>query len=156
MEMSSPGARDELTAWFDSYLDALNAHDIPAVLEFMSDDVVYADMAVGERMEGRAATGEFLGRMATNVSTDYRFDNEQVLIDGELFALVWTMSGTNDRGDERAGVHATGRRFRVPGVSIGRLRDGKVVQQRDYWNMADFLSQVGLMPAPHGAAPATS
>jgi ketosteroid isomerase-like protein len=38
MPMSSPGARDELTAWFDSYLDALNAHDIPAVLGFISDD----------------------------------------------------------------------------------------------------------------------
>jgi steroid delta-isomerase-like uncharacterized protein len=150
---SSPGAREHLTAWFDAYLDALNAHDIPAVLEFMSEDVVYMDMAVGERMEGRAATGEFLDRMATNVSTDYRFDNEQVLLDGEWFALVWTMSGTKDQGDEEAGVPATGRRFEVPGVSIGRLRDGKIVEQRDYWNMAGFLSQVGLMPA---AAPATS
>jgi steroid delta-isomerase-like uncharacterized protein len=146
VQVSSTGAREELTAWFDSYLDALNAHDIPAVLEFMRDDVVYTDMAVGERMEGRVATGEFLGRLATNVSTDYRFDNEQVLIDGESFALVWTMSGTKDRGDEQ--VPATGRRFGVPGVSIGRLRDGKVVEQRDYWNMAAFLMQVGLMPAP--------
>ena len=153
--MSSTGAREELTAWFDSYLDALNAHDIPGVLEFMRDDVVYTDMAVGERMEGRVATGEFLGRMATNVSTDYRFDNEQVLIDGESFALVWTMSGTKDRGDEQAGVPATGRRFDVPGVSIGRLRDGKVVEQRDYWNMAGFLVQVGLMPSPQGAAATT-
>ena len=153
--MSSTGAREELMAWFDAYLDALNAHDIPAVLEFMSDDVVYADMAVGERMEGRVATGEFLGRMATDVSSDYRFDTEQVLIDGESFALVWTMSGTKDRGDEQAGVPATGRRFQVPGVSIGRLRDGKVVEQRDYWNMAGFLAQVGLMPVPQAAAPAT-
>jgi len=152
--MSSTASREEFMAWFDAYLDALNAHDIPAVLEFMSDDVVYTDMAVGERMEGRATTGDFLGRMATNVSTDYRFDNEQVLIDGESFALVWTMSGTKDRGHER--VPATGRRFGVPGVSIGRLRDGKVVEQRDYWNMAGFLVQVGLMPAPQGAAPTTN
>ena len=140
--------------WFDAYLDALNAHDIPAVLEFMRDDVVYSDMAVGERMEGRAATGEFLGLMATNVSSDYRFDNEQVLIDGESFALVWTMSGTKDRGDER--VPATGRRFAVPGVSIGRLRDGKVLEQRDYWNMAAFLMQIGLMPTPQGAGSTTN
>jgi steroid delta-isomerase-like uncharacterized protein len=153
---SNPRSRAELTAWFDSYLNALNAHDVPAVLEYMSDDVIYTDMAVGERMEGRAATGEFLGRMATNVSTDYRFDNEQVLIDGAFFALVWTMSGTNDRGDEQAGVPATGRRFEVPGVSIGRLLDGKVVEQRDYWNMAAFLAQVGLMAAPQGTAPAIS
>ena len=153
--VSSTDAREELMAWFDAYLDALNAHDIPAVLEFMSDDVVYTDMAVGERMEGRAATGEFLGRMATSVSSDYHFDNERVLVDGEEFALVWTMSGTKDRGDEQAGVPATGRRFQVPGVSIGRLRDGKVVEQRDYWNMAGFLAQIGLLPSPQGAAPST-
>jgi hypothetical protein len=66
---------------------------------------------------------------------------------------MWTMSGTKDRGDERA--LATGRRFGVPGVSIGRLRDRKVVEQRDYWNMAGFLVQVGLMPAPAAAASTT-
>jgi steroid delta-isomerase-like uncharacterized protein len=148
---SSSAAHGHLAAWFDDYLAALNAHDIPRVLDFMRDDVVYADMAVGERMEGREATGEFLGRMATDVSSDYRFDNEQVLVDGEAFALVWTMSGTKDRGDAQGGLPATGRRFQIPGVSIGRLQEGKVAEQRDYWNMAAFLAQVGLMPA----APAT-
>jgi hypothetical protein len=36
------------------------------------------------------------------------------------------------------------------------MRDGKVVEQRDYWNMAGFLVQVGLMPAPQGPAPTTN
>jgi hypothetical protein len=45
-------------------------------------------------MEGKAATGEFLGRMETSVSTDYRLDSKPVLLDGDSFALEWTMAGT--------------------------------------------------------------
>jgi hypothetical protein len=34
-------------------------------------------------------------------------------------------------------------------VSVGRLNsDGKIVTNRDYWNMADYLMQVGILPTP--------
>jgi limonene-1,2-epoxide hydrolase len=39
----------------------------------------------------------------------------------------------------------------VPGVSVGRVRDGRIVENRDYWNLADYLQQVGLMPSPEEA-----
>ena len=29
-------------------------------------------------------------------------------------------------------------------------RDAVIVQNRDYWNMADFLTQIGVMPPPEG------
>jgi hypothetical protein len=95
---------------------------------------------------------QLLGRMENNVSSHYRFDNEQLLVDGGSFALQWTMIDTKDRGDERAGFPATSRRFRIPGASGGRLRNGKIVEQHDYRNMVGFLAQVVLVPAPPGAA----
>ena len=45
------------------------------------------------------------------------------------------------------GVPATGKAFAIRGVSIGVREDGLVLQNHDYWNLAGFLMQVGLMPA---------
>jgi hypothetical protein len=36
----------------------------------------------------------------------------------------------------------------VPGVSIGRLREGKITENHDYWNLVTYLGQIGLMPEP--------
>jgi hypothetical protein len=56
------------------------------------------------------------------------------------------MRGTNDR--ERRGIPATGRSFRVRGASIGKLdASGRIVENRDYYNLAEILTQLGILPA---------
>jgi steroid delta-isomerase-like uncharacterized protein len=140
--------------WAQAYLDAWNAHDAAAVTSFMADDVVYQDFALGERFEGVAAVHAFIQGMQTNFSSDYRFEPGSVVGDGEGYALEWTMIGTNDRADSDRGLPVTGRSYRVPGVSVGRMRDGRIVENRDYWNLADYLQQVGLMPTSEEAGSA--
>jgi steroid delta-isomerase-like uncharacterized protein len=137
--------------WAQAYLDAWNAHDSAAVTSFWADDGVYQDFALGERVEGAAAVRAFVDAMETGFSSDYRFELGSVVGDGEGYALEWTMVGTNDRADPEHGLPATGRSYRVPGVSVGRVRDGRIVENRDYWNLADYLQQVGLMPTPEEA-----
>jgi steroid delta-isomerase-like uncharacterized protein len=68
-------------------------------------------------------------------------------VTGDTYAFEWTMSGTNDRADQQRGLPATGEKYEIPGVSIGRLRDGKIVENRSYWDLAGYLRQVGLMPS---------
>ncbi len=63
------------------------------------------------------------------------------------------MWGTNDREDKTRGLPNTGRAFRIQGLSIGRLRNGKVAEEHLYWNMVDYLTQVGLMPEAPVPAP---
>jgi hypothetical protein len=47
------------------------------------------------------------------------------------------------------GFPATNKSFHFKGASIGRLDDdGKIIENRDYWNMADFMTQVGPPPPP--------
>lgn len=142
--------------WIRPYTEAWNAHDVEAVVGYMTDDVVYADMALGERVEGAAAVRELLAGMATGLSSDYRMELGQVVLTEDAYAVEWTMSGTNDRSDEERGMPNTGQRFSIPGVSVGRLRDGKIAENRDYWNLAGYLMQVGLMPTPEAAAPVTA
>jgi steroid delta-isomerase-like uncharacterized protein len=135
-------------------MDAVNAHDAAAVAGLMTDDVVYVDMGVAERLEGPAAVRDFYASMETTFSSDYRMDFSRALTDGDSYAVEWTMSGTNDCDDPKHGFPATGHRFAIPGVSIGIMREGKIAEHTDYYNLAGFLMQVGLMPAL-GAASAS-
>jgi len=117
----------------------------------MTDDVIYVDLGSGERYEGRPAVSDFIDRAEREFSTDYHFEWGQFIADEESFAVEWVMSGVNDRANERFPV--TGKRFEIRGASVGRLRNGKIAENKN-WNRADYLVQVGLMAAPEAAAPA--
>lgn len=71
------------------------------------------------------------------------------LVDGDRYAAEWTMSGVHT-GD-RPGLPATMKPFRISGAGVGEVRDGRIARVRgEYWNMAEFLIQVGIMPPPGG------
>lgn len=44
------------------------------------------------------------------------------------------------------GLPATGKPFRISGAGVGEIRDGKLARVTEYWNMAEFLIQVGVLP----------
>jgi steroid delta-isomerase-like uncharacterized protein len=140
------------TGWPQQYMDAWSSHDGAKVASFMTEDVVYTDLALDERFEGPDAVREFVNDVTESLSTDYGFTLGQVVVTDDSYAFEWTMFGTNNQADEKRGLPSTGKRFEIPGVSIGRLRDGKIAENHDYWNLVAYLTQVGLMPAPGGAA----
>jgi steroid delta-isomerase-like uncharacterized protein len=116
----------------------------------MTEDVVFTDLALDERFEGPDAVREFVDDVTETLSSDYGFTLGQVVVTDDSYAFEWTMSGTNNQADEKRGLPNTGKRFEIPGVSVGRLRDGKIAENHDYWNMVVYLTQVRLMPAPGG------
>ena len=140
--------RDESTAWIEDYLAAWNAHDSVAVTDFMTTDVVYTDLGLDEQFEGIEAVRAFVDGMELGFSTDYSFTLGQAIVTSEAYSFEWIMSGTNDCPDVERDFPATGERFDIPGISIGVLRHGKIKDNRDYWNMATYLTQVGLMLEP--------
>ena len=152
--MTSDTGRSGIPNWMSAYIDAWNSHDPAKVLACMTEDVVFDDKGLGERLEGTDAVRAMLLDLTQSMSSDYRLDwGELIVGTDDLWAAEWTMAGTNDREDKARGLPNTGRPFRIQGLSIGRLRDGKVAEEHLYWNMADYLTQVGLMP--EAPAPAT-
>ena len=131
-------------AFFDAYLDAWNAHDAAAVARHMADDAIYEDVALGRVLRGPSEMASFVEE-ATRSSSDFRFEVVSLFTAGNDYANEWVMLGTNDR--EGRGVPATGRSFRVRGASIGRLNaNGRIVENRDYYNLAELLTQLGMLP----------
>jgi len=135
-------------SWIQAYIDAWNRHSADDVVGFMTPDVVYVDTALGEQHQGHDAVHHFVEQAEATLSSDYRFELTNAFATETHYAGEWTMTGTQDRTDRRMPV--TGKSFRIEGVSVGRLQGGKIRENRDYWNMAAFLTQLGLMPQPAG------
>jgi steroid delta-isomerase-like uncharacterized protein len=135
-----------MASWMQEYLAAWNSHDASKVADFMADDATYEDLSIMELHEGRDAVRAFVDG-AELFSKDYAFTSISEQQSGDRYALEWEMFGTNT--GEAGGLPATNKPYRIRGVSIGQLDGaGKIKWNRDYWNMADYLTQVGILPPP--------
>ena len=77
-------------------------------------------------------------------SPDVKFELKSCFGSGEWVASEWVMSGTH--AGSVPGIPATGKSFSIRGSWIYELRKGRISRDCDYWNLASFLQQVGLMP----------
>jgi steroid delta-isomerase-like uncharacterized protein len=130
------------------YIAAWNSHDGGQVASFMADDVDFEDVTMGVQLRGPKEVEAFAFDFGESFSSDYRFTLVTELATDTTLAAEWTVSGTHDRGSPQ--LPATGKPFTIRGVTIARLRDGKIAYNRDYWDMAGFLVEVGILPPPGG------
>lgn len=78
---------------------------------------------------------------------DLRYIIEEVIVEGELIAARWIAQGTHT-GELRGPLGQlapTGRAIRFPGITMGRVANGKATG--DTWVIADFLGlrrQLGI------------
>lgn len=123
------------------YYAAFNAGDMPAFLGLLTDDVAH-DINQGERQLGRAAFQQFMQRM----NTSYREQIVDLVVmthaDGRRAAAEFTVLGEYLRTDEGL-PPATGQRYRLPAGAFFELREGKVARISNYYNLQDWLRQVG-------------
>lgn len=135
-----------------TWVEAQDARDYDRMVRCMAADAVHEDMTMGVRKEGRPEIEAFARDLEEHLSSDYRIRLVDLLAGEDGYAAEWEISGTNDRADDRYGMPATGRGFTMRGVSVGRVRDGLIVANRDYWDLAGYLGQVGLLPQSAAAA----
>jgi len=109
-----------MSKFFVDYFKAWDELDLEAVLAFFTDDIVYEDTTVEHVATGAGQMRRFIQSSFTNVP-DAKFDYVGDVTTDDAFAVEWVMQPMNVRG-----------------VSIGKLRDGKICEQRDYWNGAKF------------------
>jgi steroid delta-isomerase-like uncharacterized protein len=113
----------------------------------MTDDCVYEDVTLGESHKGAEDIAAFVEGMAAGFSDDYGFTLVAAGSTEDHYWMEWVIRGTHN-GTEGP-FPATGKPFEIRGASVGTRHDGKISSNRDYWDMATFLKQIG-MPQPPG------
>jgi steroid delta-isomerase-like uncharacterized protein len=132
-----------------AFCEAWSRHDWAAVADFFTDDGVYEDRAQQTRAQGRKEIRDGLAHWSQTFSSDNTLEVTDSIEIADRYGLEWIMRGTHD-GSSPA-LPATGKSFVIQGASMGRLEGGRIAENRDYWNVADFLGQVGLMTSASGA-----
>ncbi len=121
-----------------------NSKDVDRIEDLFASDAVHEDMTSGVKLRGVSAIRDlFTGTW--QAIPDVRTEVGRVICQDEWVSWEWTMTATHT-GDF-PNLPATGRAFSIEGVSVIRISGGKVLSQRDYYDQASFLRQVGALPA---------
>jgi steroid delta-isomerase-like uncharacterized protein len=127
---------------FREYLAAWNAHDLDKMVSFFTDDCVYENLARGQTYRGKDELKAW-AKGAFDAIPDFKLDVTSLFASGDWVACEWVMTGT--QAGALPGLPATGKSFSVRGGTIAQLKDGKILRNADYWDLATFLHQLGLM-----------
>ena len=112
----------------DRYYDAVNRGDWDAWLGFFAADAV-VDRQIGGHPEGIGVLQGGVGEMAERYSR-FTMDPEHVLVHGNEAAVFW-----HCRAADAAGVP-----IEAWGANYFRLRDGKIVYMRNFYDSVPFTS----------------
>jgi steroid delta-isomerase-like uncharacterized protein len=117
-----------------------------ALLDELYADCVYYNPATGE-IKGEALK-QFLASMLA-AFPDIRFTVEDQVAEGDKVVTRW--SGTCTHQGEFMGLAPTGKQVTTNGMSIVRIVEGKVVEERVELDTLGFFQQLGAVP-PLGKA----
>ena len=133
---SSPDKSAELV---QGNFAAWNAHDADKVASFYTDDVIYEDVTFGLIAHGHAELRKMAADFFASVP-DLKLEVVSNTSMGNRGCVEWIFSGTD------AGLYKTGKKFSVRGASVYELRGGKFSSNRDYYDSASIMRQVGVLP----------
>ena len=111
-------------------LNAFNAHDLDAIMEFFADDCTF-DMprgpdAWGQRYIGKAAVRAGLATRFEGLP-DVHYGDDRHWVGGDRGASEWLLTGTTRAGQP----------VRVRGCDLWEFRDGKVLRKDSYWKIVE-------------------
>ncbi len=121
---SADPTTDTTLATVRAFNDALNRHDVDAVMALMTDDCVFENTwpaPDGERYEGQAAVRGFWERLIAD-SPAAHFEIEELFAAGDRATQRWRYTWVDSHG---VGGH-------IRGVDVFRVRDGKVAEKFAY------------------------
>jgi steroid delta-isomerase-like uncharacterized protein len=126
--------------------DLLNAGATDGIGDLVTPDYLEHDPLPGQG-EGRDGVLDRFAMLTSALAP--RFTVEDIVAEGDRVVVRWTNAGTHV--GEFAGMPATGRTFRIDGIDIYRVADGKFAE---HWHVIDqlaLLGQLGFRPEPSPA-----
>lgn len=133
-----------------NYYRAYENCDVDGSLEYMTEDIVYLDHAMGFHARDKAYLRKAWNRyfeVAGNSDHASILHTIHVTPAGE-YAIEWTEVTRLNRDWEF--LRATGKTYEVRGVSVGVIRDGLIARNADYYDLSTILRQSGIDTIPSG------
>lgn len=126
------------------YQDAFNSGKLDELDELVDANVIAHSQAPG--VPPGLAGAKMVHQGLLQSFPDLHFEIEDLIAEGDTVVQRFTVSGTDKGGFQ--GAPPTGKHYSVPGVSVFRFANGKIVE---HWGLQDLfgvMQQLGMLPAP--------
>ncbi len=130
----------------DSVSDVLaywNTQDVPGILEFYDDDIIWTNMALNETYHGKSEVSEFLTSLFT-AFPDLQFNVIEKVARDDQVAERWQIEATHL--GPYMGIPPTGKDVTIRGMGLVRMRDGKFLTDNFYYDALQVIQQMGIFP----------
>ena len=138
---------------WSAYIDAWNSHDIDSIVAAVAEQFIYDErpMTMTAPVRGRQAFREYL-KTVFNMFPDLQIQTTSCDTGSSLAVAESLMSGTY-AGNKGLPL-GRGRRISARVACVFEVTGGWLVHERLYWDRANSMRQLGLLPALASAATA--
>ena len=139
-DISEKRAQDNIKFYSNVWDVVINQGNISILDEAYAPDVVLHTVP---ETKGAANAKAYYANYVTGFS-DREFTVKETFAQGNKLTKYWVFKGKHT-GDF-FGIPATGKTISVEGCTIATIINGKITEERDFFDNLEFLRQLGLMP----------
>ncbi len=132
---------DNIKSYAHTWDEIVNKGDLKLFDSVFSPTVIYDNVTT--HLQGIADVRKYFSEYVTGF-TNRDFKVLEIYGQGERVIKRWSFTGTHT-GDF-AGIKATGKRITVEGVTIARMVNGKITEERDYADDLGLMQKLGVIP----------
>ena len=127
----------------DSVIELWNTGNPEVAKKLYSDNAQRTDPNQASGARGSQEISRYVAEVRAEFP-DLKLQVNEKVHEGNLLVTHWTCTGTH-RGDFQ-GIPATGKRVNISGVAFARIENGKVTDERTYFDRLLMLEQLGVAP----------
>jgi len=125
------------------FYEAFGASEPSALKEVLAPDLqAYSQSATNPQSREEHLQGIAMSNAAF---ADAHYTIEEQLAEGDRVATRVIFRATHSRGDFM-GLSPTGKQIAISGISIERIKDGRIVERRVSYDQMELMQQLGLVP----------
>ena len=143
---ASPGNADPVEANKKMYTHVWDEILNKGKLEMFNDSNWVKDAVVHaspKDIVGIDSIKAYYGNFLTGFS-NIQFTVKDIFGEGDKMVKYWNFKGTHT--GNFFGIPATGKTVSIDGTTLIRMEDGKIAEERDFFDNLDFMTQLGLIP----------
>ena len=129
-------------AWAKEWAD--NFANLDKLMDMYADDAQFEDVIIAHKESGKAEIKKFFVAAGNPAYAENTFTAVGYSGDADGGVVEWTWQAKHAAG-RILGVPARGKETSTRGASVLTFTNGKIATQRDYWDAAVVLRQLGAI-----------
>ena len=132
---------EQNTEFVKHYFEEMNKGNAEIINELGAPEYLFYSPSINPKPMSREETLGFIKTVyAAFPDVNWRID--RLFVDGDT-AIIWNMVTGTHQG-EFAGIPATGNKIEVSSILLWKLKDGKLVEEREEADMLGLMMQLGM------------